>query len=91
VEGLAPVPDGGAHHAAGGVLEVCLDPSLHPRKAEPGSSSRAQRPAAASTWAVLCRTPPGRAPGVVLLTLTSDLECRMFPNRHPVFPSRRYS
>jgi hypothetical protein len=83
VEGLAPVPDDAAHHAAGGVLEVCLGSSLHPRTAEPCGAARAQRPPAAPTRAVLCRTPSGRAPGVVLLTLSSGPEWRMFPNRHP--------
>jgi hypothetical protein len=69
MEGLAPVSDGGAHQAAGDVLEVCLGPRLHSQQTQPRGATRAHHPAAPSTRAVLCDTAAGGAPGVVLLPL----------------------
>jgi hypothetical protein len=83
LEGLASVPDNSAHHVAGGVLEVCLGSPLHSQQEEHRGATGAQRPATAFTWCVLCHTPPGRASGVVLPSLTvvvsNFADCENFP------------
>ena len=74
MEGLAPVPDDGAHQASGTVLEVRLGPSLPARKAKPRGTARAQHPAAALAEALLRPETPRGAPGVVLLSLKAGVE-----------------